>query len=99
MYARLVQFTLGPGTRPTADALMGQFGPALQARTGFKGVHFIGEEESGQYGAFILWESKGAAEAAYEAIQPKLQDAIKGLVEEQPVNPLYEVMGVTEPGK
>ena len=99
MYARLVQFTLGPGTRSTADALTKQFGPALQAHAGFKGVHFIGDDETGQYGAYVMWDSKGAAEAAFEALYPKLQEALRGLVEEQPVNPLYEVIGVIEPGE
>lgn len=97
MYARLVLFKLGPGTRPTADALMDQFGPAMQAFKGLKSVYFIGDDKTGQYGAFVLWDSKEYAETAFEALQPKLQAALKGLVEAPPQTPLFEVMGVAEP--
>lgn len=57
MYARLVMFTLGSGTRPTAEKIADQFAPALRTRKGFKNVKFLMDEEIGEYGALILYES------------------------------------------
>ncbi len=41
MYARLVMFTLGPGTRSTGEKLADQFAPAIRAKKGFKRVTFF----------------------------------------------------------
>ena len=99
MYARLVLFTLGPGTRSTADTLMNQFGTALKNQKGFIKGHFIGDDETGQYGSFVVWESRKDGEAAAEDLFPKMQESLKSLAEEQPQFPLFEVLGVIEVDK
>ncbi len=92
MYARLVLFNIGPGKRSTADKLVEQFAPAIKARKGFKSATFFGDEASGEYGVFVLWETEEDAEAAAKALFPKLQQSLANLVKEPPRNPLFEVV-------
>ncbi len=92
MYARLVLFTLGPGTRSTAEKLDDQFAALLRARKGFKSVTFLADDTVGEYGAFVLWESKEDAEAAFEALNPQLEKALTGIVKGPPTTRLFEVV-------
>ncbi|MFQ5914063.1 MAG: hypothetical protein ACE5JS_12840 [Nitrospinota bacterium] len=91
MFARLTLFTLGPGTRSTAEKLAGQFDPLFKTQKGFKGITFIGDDAVGEYGGLSLWESKEAAEAAASALNPKLQEALSGIVKGPPTLRLFEV--------
>jgi quinol monooxygenase YgiN len=91
MYARLVMFTLGPGTRPTGEKLAEQFAPALRAMKGFKSVTFFLDDTVGEYGAFVLWESKEDAEAAIAVLDLQLQQALTGIVQGPPTLGLFEV--------
>lgn len=92
MYARLVLFTLGPGTRETAEGLIGQFDPLLRAREGFVDVKFLADDEVGEYGAVVLWESKETAEAAVAQLEPQLEGALSGIAQGPPTLQLYEVI-------
>lgn len=76
MYARLVLFTLGPGMRDTAERLADSVAPQVQNLKGFKSVTFIGDDETGEYGSFSLWETQEDAQAVAEALLPKLQEAV-----------------------
>lgn len=98
MYARSVQFTMGPGTRSTADTLRKQFSQALRSRKGLVRVYFLGDDETGKYESLALWETKEDGEATFQELQPILQDALKGLVEEPPQSHYFEVIEVAEPG-
>ena len=91
MYARLVLFTLGPGTRSTAEKLADQFAPALRAQKGFKTVTFIGDDAVGEYGGLSLWESKEDAEAAAAALDSRLEQALTDIVKGPPTRRLFEV--------
>ena len=91
MYARLVMFTLGPGTRPAGEKLAEQFAPALKAMKGFKSVTFFLDDTVGEYGALSLWESKEDAEAAMAALDPQLQQALTDIVQGSPTLGLFEV--------
>jgi heme-degrading monooxygenase HmoA len=91
MYARLVLFTLGPGTRSTGEKLADQFAPALRAQKGFKSVTFFLDDIVGEYGALSLWESKEDADAASAALDPQLQQALTGIVQGPPTLQFFEV--------
>ncbi len=91
MYARLVLFTLGPGMRSTAEKIAGEMMPKVKARKGFKSVNWLGDDEAGEYGAFLLWETKEDAEAAKEALFPVLQNALSGIAKSQPTLKIFEV--------
>ena len=92
MYARLVLFTLGSGMRLTAEKVMGRFPAGMRAAKGFKGVTFLGDDTTGQYGALVLWESKGDAEAHFEVAFPQLQSALEGIAKAPPTATLFEVV-------
>ena len=83
MQARLILFKLEPGSRSTAEKIADQFAPVLKSRKGFRDATFILDDEAGEYGAIVLWESKEDAEAAAEALS--------GIAKETPRHPLFEV--------
>ncbi len=91
MYARLVLFTLGPGMRSTTEKIADEMIPKVKVRKGFKSVNFLGDEEAGEYGAFILWETKEDAEASKEALFPILQSKLTGIAKSPPTLKLFEV--------
>ena len=77
MIAVLVTFTLGPGTRETADKMAEGVAPVLRAQKGFKGVTFFGDYEAGDYGSFALWETREDAEAAIAALHMEHGPSLK----------------------
>ena len=91
MKARLTLFTLGPGTRSKAESLADEMIPKVKAQKGFKDISFLSDAETGEYGAFVLWESKEDAEAAKEALVPLLLSKIGGMVKSPPSIKLFEV--------
>jgi hypothetical protein len=97
MYARLIKFTMGPGTRETADGMIGRFSDALAAFPGLVKVYFMADYETGTYATLAIWETKAHGEAAFQTIHPKLREALQGLVEEVPYQQLFEVVEVAVP--
>ena len=97
MFARLVKFKMGPGTKDTADGMVGRFSDALSAFPGLIKVYFMADYETGTYTSLALWETREAGEKAFQAVNPKLQEALQGLVEEPPYSQYFEVIEVTEP--
>ncbi len=91
MYARLVLFTLGPGMRSTAEKIVDEINPKVKARKGFKSINYLGDDETGEYGAFILWETKEDAEAGKEALFPILQSKLTGIAKSPPTIKMFEV--------
>ena len=93
MYARLVRFTFGPGKHPQAEELAHALVPEIRTQPGCNTVTFFGDATSGEYGLFVLWESKEDAEAATAVIGPRLQQGLAGNVQGPPDIRLYEVIG------
>lgn len=91
MYATLVMFTLGPGTRSTAEKLAEQFAPLIRGLKGFKNITFFGDDEVGEYASVTIYESKEDAEAAVANTGPRLEEALKGIVKGPPTRWLFEV--------
>ena len=92
MYARLVLVTLGSGGRSTAQALSDELAPAISALKGCESVTFFGDDTDGEYGLFVLWETKDDADAAAQVIGPRLMKGLSGSVEEPPKLRLFEVL-------
>jgi len=97
MYARLVYFTMGPGTRSTAETIRKQFSQALMNSEGLIKVYFMNDDETGLYCTLVLWESKEAGEKTFANLEPKLKQALDGLVQEPPQSFFLEVVEVVEP--
>ena len=91
MYVRLVMFTLGPGERSTAEKLADELVPAIKAQKGCNTCKFITDDEVGEYGIVVLWDSKEDAEAAAGVIGPRLQTALADIVKGPPSIRLYQV--------
>ena len=72
MNVRLVQFNLGPGTRPTAESIANRVVPLISAQPGCDRCAFFGDEDSGDYGIVVLWASKQDANAAAGVVSPVL---------------------------
>ncbi len=94
-YARLNLFTLGPGTRAAAEALADEMVPLVKAQPGNQGVTFLMDEENGEYGALILFDTKEHADAAKEKMFPILMSKIGEIVKGPPSLKLFEVYEVT----
>ena len=91
MYARLVLFSLGSGMRSKAEEIMEEMSPRAKARKGFKSANFLSNEADGEYGVFILWDTKQDAEDAKEALLPILQSKLTGVAKNPPSLKLFEV--------
>ena len=91
MYVRLVRFTLGEGARSTAEKLADEFIPAIKAHTGCSECVFITDDDAGEYGIVVHWDSKENADAAAAAIGPRLSKALSEVTEEPASMRLFEV--------
>jgi hypothetical protein len=92
MYSRLVIFKVGPGKRPTIERLVDEFDALYRGQKGFRHVFILGDEASGEYGSFSVWESKLDADAANAVIAPRLQQALTGLLQGPPDRWFLEVL-------
>ena len=92
MYTRLVIFRVGPGKRSTIEELVDEFDPLYRAQKGFRHLFVIGDDATGEYGSFSVWETKEDAEAANAVIAPRLQQALTGLLEGPPDRWFFEVL-------
>ena len=92
MYARLVIFEVGPGKHSTIERLVDEFDALYRAQKGFRHLFILGDEASGEYGSFSVWESKEDADAANAVIAPRLQQALSGLLQGPPDRWFFEVL-------
>ncbi len=92
MYARLVLYTLGQGMHSAAQKIIEEMSPRVKARKGFKGLYFFGDDETGEYGALSLYETKEDAEASKEALFPIFQNALSGISKSPPSIRLFKVL-------
>jgi heme-degrading monooxygenase HmoA len=92
MYARLVIFKVGAGNRSTIEGLVDEFDALYRAQKGFRHVFIIGDEATGEYGSFSVWDSEEDAEAANAVIAPRLQQALTSLLQGPPERWGFEVL-------
>jgi len=91
MYASLTTFKTAPGKRAECEGLTDKLFPIMKVMKGFKSVVYFGDSDNNEYGALYTWETKGDLDAAYNSIQPKLQEMLGPLVIEPPIRKVYEV--------
>lgn len=92
MYVRLVRFAFGPGKESAAQQLADDLVPAISARSGCKGVTFFGDHSDGEYGLYVLWDTKENADTSAAVIGPRLQRHLEGNVQRPPDRRLFEVL-------
>ena len=76
MNLRLVQFSLGSGNRAAAETLAKELVPAIRSQPGCQSCTFFADQEAGDYGLVVLWESREAADAAAGVIGPILMGGV-----------------------
>lgn len=92
MYARLVRFSLGQGKRAVGQSVADDVAPQIAAQPGCQGVTVFGDDASGQYGLFVLWDSEANANAAAGVIRPQLNEILAPHAQGPPDARLFEVL-------
>ena len=91
MYLRLVRFRLGPGSQSSAEKIADEFVPEIKAQNGCSECVFITDDDAGEYGIVVHWDSKEDADAAAGVIGPRLSSALAEISEEPASMQLFEV--------
>ena len=91
MNLRLVQFSLGPDSRSTAESIAGKIVPRVRTLDGCESCTFFADYEAGDYGIVVLWASREAAGAAAAVMSPILTEALAGAQSRAESRRLYEV--------
>ena len=91
MYAQLLIFKTAPNKRSESEKMADQSYAALKGIKGFKGVTYLGDPDSNEYGALYLWENKEVCNAVMKDFMPKMQEATNALAIEPPIRRLFEV--------
>jgi heme-degrading monooxygenase HmoA len=92
MYARLVRFSFGTGKQAEAQAIADDIAPLIASQQGCQGVTVFGDENDGEYGIFVLWESEAEANAAAQVVRPKLEEHLAGNAKAPPDARLFKVL-------
>ena len=66
MYARILTLELGPNMRAAGMNLAERWLAGVATLPGFVDAHFFGDEDTGEYGVFSLWQTREDAERAGE---------------------------------
>ena len=80
MYARLATTYLLPGTKKAAEAAADVVAPVFESLKGFRSATFFGDETTGEYGTFTVWDTRENAEAVLAAVTPVLRGALGDLL-------------------
>lgn len=93
MYARLSMFRLKPDSPLSfAERWAEKTHMVHRSLKGFKGITFLGEEITKEFGAISFWETKEDALAAGSIISSKVYStASKTYIESPPIVAIYEV--------
>ena len=91
MYLRLVRFSLGPGSRSSAEKIADEFVPAIKAQNGCSECMFITDDDAGEYGIVVHWGSQEDANTAAPVIGPRLASALAEVSEEPADIRLFEI--------
>ncbi len=92
MYVRITTYKLRPGKREEALELARNVDPIIRSQKGFKQMYFFGDDETGEYGGMVLWDTKEDGQDAFNVVFPLVQQALQGRAQEPPKTGLYEVV-------
>ena len=93
MFARLVRFTLAPGSEGKAQQLADELVPLIAAQPGCQAVTIFGDHADGEYGVYVLWDKQTNADKAAGLVRPQLDKHLAGNVAEPPETRLFGVLG------
>ena len=92
MFARLVRFSCNPGEYAAAQAIAEDLVPLIADHPGCHGVWVFGDEDSGDCGLFVLWDTTDNANAAAQIVRPKLDEHLAGRITGPPETRLFQVL-------
>lgn len=90
-YVTIGKLNLAPGLRPVAEGIADQGVAGVAQQPGFVSVTFFLNEERNEYGAFSVWESKEAADAANTVLTPMFEQAFGAHLQGGIESIVYEV--------
>jgi heme-degrading monooxygenase HmoA len=94
MHARIVMFTLDPGSLPASSRLANRHEPVMRRLNGFRSVTWLHNDDAGQYGSFSLWDTRADAEAVSGVTELQLDDASKAALKGPPTVQIFEIAEV-----
>jgi hypothetical protein len=92
VFARLVRFTLGSGSESKAQDLADELAPLIAKQPGCHAVTVFGDENDGEYGLYVLWDTQEHADAAAGVVRPQLDKHLAGSVTAPPETRLFKVL-------
>lgn len=92
MYARLVRFSFGPGKYAEAQSIADNLAPLIASQPGCQSITVFGDDNDGEYGIFVIWNSEENANAAAQVVRPKLDEHLAGNIQGPPDAHLFKVM-------
>ena len=92
MFARLVRFSIEPGSDTKAQALASDVGPLIAVQPGCQAVTVFGDHSDGEYGIYVLWDTQENADIAAGVVRPRLNEHLAGSVKAPPETGLFEVL-------
>jgi heme-degrading monooxygenase HmoA len=92
MYARLVRFSLEPGSETKVHELAEELAPLISVQPGCQAVTIFGDHEGGDYGIYVLWDTQEHADIAAGIVRPRLNEHLAGNAKAPPETRLFEVL-------
>ncbi len=92
MYARLVRFSLEPGSETKAQELAEELAPLISVQPGCQAVTVFGDHGEGDYGIYVLWDRQEHADIAAGIVRPRLNAHLGGNAKAPPETRLFEVI-------
>ena len=91
IYATLTLIPVKPEMREKTEKVADNQFSATRGIKGIKSVTYFFNPDGNECGSFIVWDSKEAAEAAWAAQGPKIQEAMSEIATGAPVRRVFEV--------
>jgi hypothetical protein len=80
MYAVLTTFFLNPGMSSVMFEKGDEIAELFRSAKGRKSIAFFGNDKTGEYGGFSIWESKEEAEEFTNYARPRLREMLKDVM-------------------
>jgi hypothetical protein len=92
MHTRLVKFSVGQGFESKAHELANELGPLTSIQPGCQAITIFGDHGGGEYGIYVLWDTREHADAAAEVVRPLLDKQLAGKVTAPLEMKLFDVL-------
>lgn len=91
MYARIVGFQVVPGSRSTVEAIAEEVDVTIRSMPGFRSIHYLANDATGEAGSFSLWDTREDAEHVGVKVNPRVVELLGDILRDGPVVKIFEV--------